>query len=119
MDFTTDQWTWIFNCISHRANYVGDSFRIKKALVTEDISLFFELASDFRAYLDELISLTDIQLSLLDKVDLGDRAALTKEELLYNLKSFKESREKLELAIKEIEDETDDSDEVLGDKAQD
>ncbi len=119
MEVTTDQWIWIFNCISHRANDLGEEHQTKKALVSNDNDLFSDFAYDFRDHLDELIPLTDIQLSLLDKVDLGDRAALTREELLYNLKNFKESREKLNLAFKEVGLETDDSDGVLGDKAQD
>ncbi len=119
MEFTIDQWTWIFNCISHRANDVGDELTAKKAIVKQDPECFPDFAHDFRDHLDEVIALTNIQLSLLGVVDLGDRAALTREELLYNFKNFKESKEGLDKIFDNEKPETDDSDGVLGDKAQD
>ena len=119
MEFTTDQWTWIFNCISHRANDVGSDYLAKKALVSEDESCFPDFVDDFYEGLNELRTLTSIQFSLLSVVDLGDRAALTREELLYNLKGFTESKRKLDEIIENAKSETDDSDGVLGDKAPD
>ncbi len=119
MEFTTKEWTHIFSALSHRGNDIFDKHMARRALVSEDEDCFSELIDGFYEDLNTLIPISEIQLALIEKIDLGDRTALTREELIYNFGKLKESKKLLDTIIENAESETDDSSGVLGDKAQD
>ena len=119
MDFTTDQWNYIFNCISLHGNRILAELAEKRAIARANIQLFPCLADDFNSILADLETASEIQLSLLPKINLGDRVDLTKQELLSNQKLVQQMKEGLDEIFRHESTETTDNSRVHGTQAQD
>ena len=119
MEFTTDQYSHIYDLITKDANNLNQTIRSIKDILQSDYSLFGRYVDDLTRIFNTLEVNYSIQRSIFEQCDFGDREALAREELRYCIKRNKELKEGFEAAVRSAESETNDSDGVLGDKAQD